>query len=373
MTTIGLDRTRLRDPAPAPAADNATPIALASCFCNGTRLLTDRGPIPVQRLVAGDRVVTADGLIRTVRATNRHRLDLAHHHEAGRMQPVLVQSGAIAPLLPQRDLYVSPEQVVLLDEWLVPVRLLVNGASIIRDPARKTVTYYHVSLDADERTPRPPLAAGPGAGLILHPDLTSDQDRRKRTSGRTIAATPALLEPLWQRLAQRASHLGFDLPAVTDDPDLHLRFAQRTIRPTSRQDGHYVFVLPREEVQLLPREEAQLLPREEAHLHIVSHAARPCDHRPWLEDRRRLGVLVTRLTLRQGDAVDLVPLDHPAMAEGWWPIEPDRPFPSRWTNGDATIPTPIQGPAILEITIANPSHDPSGQPVPHSSAITPAA
>jgi hypothetical protein len=368
MTAIalGLDRTRLLDQPRADAADNDTPIALASCFCNGTRLLTDRGPIPVQRLAAGDRIVTADGTIREVRATSRHRLDLLRHAEAERMQPVLIRSGAIAPQVPQRDLYASPDQVVLLDEWLVPARLLVNGASISRDPARKAVTYYHVSLDTDGPHPPPTADAPPpghapasqsGAGLILHPDLATDQDRRQRPSARTIADTPALLEPLWQRLAQRASRLGFDLPAATDGPYLHLRFAQRTVSPTSRQDGHYVFVLP----------------RAEGPVHIVSHAARPCDRRPWLEDRRRLGVLVTRLTLRRDDAVDLIPLDHPALADGWWPVEPDHPSPARWTNGDAVIPTPIQGPAILEITIANPPHGPIGQPALRSGAVTPVA
>jgi collagen type I/II/III/V/XI/XXIV/XXVII alpha len=333
-------------------SNSDTLITLAACFCNGTRILTDRGEIPVQRLAVGDRVLTADGTPRPVRGIGHHRLDLAHHPEPERVRPILIRAGAIAEQLPPRDLYVSPDQALLLDDVLVPARLLINGASIRREVAHKAVTYYQVELDkqdiqlaenlpaeSDLRTGDRGLLENSSAGLILHPDLTNDQNRRKIRSCRPFADAPTLVEPIWRRLAQRSILLGLDLPAAvqtTNDPGLHIVFAERTIKPISRQDGHYIFVLP----------------RTKGPIHLVSHTARPCDLKPWSEDRRRLGVLVSKLTLRHGDEVDLMPLDHPQISDGWWAIERDRSALCRWTDGDAVIPGPVNGPAVLEITIA---------------------
>jgi collagen type I/II/III/V/XI/XXIV/XXVII alpha len=353
------------------------PIALAACFCNGTRILTDRGKIPVQRLAVGDRVVTADGTSRPVRRIGHHRLDLAHHPEPERVRPILICAGAIARQVPHRDLYVSPDQTLLLDDVLVPARLLINGASIRGEAARKAVTYYHVELDTHDIRSAGNLATesalGTGddalfehrsAALILHPDLTNDQDRPTLRSGRRFVDAPDLVEPIWRRLAQRSPLLGLDLPAdveTTNDPGLHVVCAKRTIKPISRQDGHYIFVLP----------------RTEGPIHLVSHTARPCDLKPWVEDRRRLGVLVSKLTLKHGDEVDLIPLDDPQMADGWWAIERDRSMLRRWTNGDAVIPSPVNGPAVLEITIDSvPDYlvgQPAGTAAAHASAMTKAA
>ena len=339
-------------------------ITLAACFCNGTRILTDRGQIPVQRLAVGDHVVTADGTSRPVRRIGHHRLDLAHHAEPERVRPILISAGAIARQVPHRDLYVSPDQTLLLDDVLVPARLLINGASIRREVARKAVTYYHVELDTHDirlaGNPPAESALGTGdhapfenrsGGLILHPDLTHDQNRPKVRSCRRFLDAPDLVEPIWRRLAQRSALLGLDLPAdvqTANDPGLHLVFAERTIKPTSRQDGHYIFVLP----------------RTEGPIHLVSHTARPCDLKPWIEDRRRLGVLVSKLTLRHGDEVDLIPLDHPQIADGWWAIEREQSMLCRWTNGDAVIPGPVNGPAVLEITIAGTPDYLIAQPAP---------
>jgi hypothetical protein len=354
-----------------------TPIALAACFCNGTRIVTDRGQIPVQRLAVGDRVVTADGTSRPVRRISHHRFDLVHHPEPERVRPILICAGAIARQVPHRDLYVSPDQTLLLDDVLVPARLLINGASIRREVARKAVTYFHVELDthdirsADNLATESALGTGDGAlfehrsaALILHPDLTNDQNQPTLRSGRRFVDAPDLVEPIWRRLAQRSALLGLDLPAdvqTTNDPGLHVVCAKRTIKPISRQDGHYIFVLP----------------RTEGPIHLVSHTARPCDLKPWVEDRRRLGVLVSKLTLRQGDEVDLIPLDHPRIADGWWAIERDRSMLRRWTNGDAVIPGPVNGPAVLEITIDGTPDYLAGQPTAtaaaHSSNMTKAA
>jgi len=92
--------------------------------------------------------------------------------------------------------------------------------------------------------------------------------------------------------------------------------------------------------------------RNEASVRLASRSACPCDAVPWVEDRRRLGVRVSRLTLTRGRDVVPIPLDHPLLSRGWWDIERDDASHWRWTDGDAVIPVLGSGPAMLEISLA---------------------
>jgi hypothetical protein len=85
---------------------------------------------------------------------------------------------------------------------------------------------------------------------------------------------------------------------------------------------------------------------------MVSRAGSPTDARPWLEDRRRLGVQVACIKLRHADEAYDLPLDHPDLSEGWWAVERDGVAMHRWTNGEAVLPLPaFSGPAMLEVRL----------------------
>ena len=90
---------------------------------------------------------------------------------------------------------------------------------------------------------------------------------------------------------------------------------------------------------------SSFLPPRAGDLWLVSRAATPCETRPWVEDRRRLGVPVRRLTLRRSNDKTEVPLDHPTLTNGWWDVERDGDAPWRWTNGNALLR--VDGPAAL--------------------------
>ena len=62
------------------------------------------------------------------------------------MWPIRIQAGAFAPNTPRRDLLLSPDHAVYVDGRLIPVRYLVNGASIAQVET-DSVTYWHVELD----------------------------------------------------------------------------------------------------------------------------------------------------------------------------------------------------------------------------------
>jgi hypothetical protein len=144
------------------------------------------------------------------------------------------------------------------------------------------------------------------------------------------------VQPVWQRLAERATFFGRPVPKVEAvcDPRLHVVANGRTIWPIHSEDGLFIFVLP----------------KAEAEVRLVSRAGSPTDTRPWLDDRRRLGVYVERILLRGASELREVPLDHPDLARGWWAVEREGLVLRRWTDGDAALPLPkSRGPTILEI------------------------
>jgi hypothetical protein len=152
----------------------------------------------------------------------------------------------------------------------------------------------------------------------------------------------ASVRPVWQRLADRAAAIGQPIPqrAVTTEANLRIRgkMRERQKKPIYADANLAIFVLPRGIAQI----------------HLLSRAQSPTEARPWLDDRRKLGVHVKRIVLRGASELHEIPLDHPSLTKGWWAVERDGQVMSRWTNGDAVLPLPerVSGHVILEIHLA---------------------
>ncbi len=117
-----------------------------ACFAEGTRIETVNGPVAVEALLVGDRVVTAeDGRGEPVVWVGRRAVNCARHPNPETVWPVRVRAGAFGPGRPARDLYLSPDHAVFVNDVLVPVKLLVNGTSIAQ-VKQDRVTYFHVEL-----------------------------------------------------------------------------------------------------------------------------------------------------------------------------------------------------------------------------------
>ncbi|OYV75806.1 MAG: hypothetical protein B7Z74_00905 [Deltaproteobacteria bacterium 21-66-5] len=321
------------------------------CFVAGTRIATTQGAVPVERLRAGDRVRTAGGAARPVRWIGWRGVDLVRHPDPRRAQPIRILADAFADGVPSRDLLLSPDHAVFDRGRLIPIRLLVNDATIRRETSRRRVTYFHVELDSHDLLLAEGLVAesyldagnrgifeNAGLPLVAHPDFLDPAARHARRlafSCAPLVDAPPAVKPLWLRLADRAVALGFDLPApaLTDEPALAVRAGGRRLRPLERDGARYRFPWPAGPAAL------------------VSRAAYPTEATPWIEDQRRLGVMVRRLRLVRGRGAATIPLDVPALGRGWWAPESDGVSAWRWTDGAGALPV-LAAPAVLEVELA---------------------
>jgi hypothetical protein len=117
------------------------------CFLTGTLIATPTGERAVETLEVGDTVLTADGATRTVRWLGRQSV-LSRFANPVRNYPIRIAAGALGARLPRRDLFLSPDHALLLDDVLVHASALVNGSSIARvmDPGER-FTYWHIETE----------------------------------------------------------------------------------------------------------------------------------------------------------------------------------------------------------------------------------
>jgi hypothetical protein len=180
-----------------------------------------------------------------------------------------------------------------------------------------------------------------GDGWIhLHPDFNpANQQSRRAAESSAPFAHESKREIIWENLAERAATLGLlssEPSPTTADPDLHVMIGDERLSAAMMSEGRYLF----------------LLPPSDGTVALASRTALPRDHRPWLDDDRRLGVMVKRLALRFGHVTAAMELDHPALGDGWWDPEwHDAATLRRWTNSVARLEVPAGTRMWLEVEI----------------------
>ncbi|MEM7438406.1 MAG: Hint domain-containing protein [Pseudomonadota bacterium] len=123
-----------------------------ACFVEGTKIKTDRGPVRVEDLEAGDMIWTLDNGFRPV-------LTVLGQTVAGNgpLAPVEFAPGAAGN---DAQLLVSPNHRMLIDDWraqvlyglpsvLCAAKHLVNGTTI-RTRKQASVTYFHLVFDSHQ-------------------------------------------------------------------------------------------------------------------------------------------------------------------------------------------------------------------------------
>ena len=133
---------------------------IVPCFTPGSLIATPKGERLVEELVEGDRVITRDNGIQTIRWVGQKGLNGAALHDAPHMQPILIKAGALGNGLPERDMLVSPNHRVLVAsektslyfeerEVLVAAKHMIDGKGVMQVEASAT-TYIHFMFDRHE-------------------------------------------------------------------------------------------------------------------------------------------------------------------------------------------------------------------------------
>ena len=326
------------------------------CFAGGTGIRTVDGDIPVETVRPGDLVaVREDGrtFYKPVVWVGVRHLDLTDHPRPELLAPVRIRCGALGPGLPEKDLLLSPDHCLLLDDKLVPAKLLLNGMTVLQERSTQAVSYYHVELahhgvllaeglpvESYLDTGNRAFFSNAGLALLLHPEFHVNAGLKcwDTDACAPLAVSHSAVAPIWERIAARAVSLGFQRPdfVLTSDPDVHLIVDGKPIYPIAVHAGRHSFALP----------------RCARSVRLMSRADIPGDLYPALDDWRRLGVCCSGMTLRDTDAWRDIPADHPDLRSGWHKVERDATGFWRWTDGAAVLPIETgECPAILDIAI----------------------
>ena len=137
-----------------------------ACYVRGTRIAVPGGEVAVEQLAIGELVLTAGGAVRPVRWIGRRSYAGRFLAANPGVQPIRLRAGCLGSGLPHRDLLVSPDHAMFLQGVLVPAGCLVNGTSIVREPAMAHVEYIHVELDSHDLL----LAEGAASETFLDDD-----------------------------------------------------------------------------------------------------------------------------------------------------------------------------------------------------------
>jgi len=319
----------------------------AACFAAGTRIATLDGDVPVESLSVGARLRSEFGGDPRVVWIGRRRVDCSRHPAPERVWPVRIAAGAFETGRPARHLYLSPDHAVYVRGALIPIKLLINRATICQIEV-PSVTYYHVEAECHDVLLAEGLPAetyldtgnrsafdnGRGA-VALYPDFSSAQAAREKFSRVPLQMEVGAVETVWRALAHRAAAQGWRVPSpiLVDGPKLRLSIGDRHLAPVFAGGRHCFFAMPMHHEPLF----------------LVSHAARPCDLWPWIDDRRQLGVMIKRLTVQGGSGRRDLALDDPCFERGWWEVEWHGGRPGRWTTGEARLPA--LGVGLLEVEL----------------------
>lgn len=313
------------------------------CFLSGTLIKMKDECKAVEDIQIGDYVqafVDDSFVQRKVIAINKS-LIIVHNAD---YYPICIKKHAFAKNVPSQDLYVTSEHCLYINKAFIPVRMLVNGRSIIWD--RKDTSYYVYHIETEEHS------IIESNGLLSESYLDTDLKKRKvaQKSWEKDAAAPlrvdqAFVEPIYNQLKVRSNRLKLPFVGnkykITNKANFHILTDQEgIIYPFAINKDRYLF---------------NILVNTST-IYLSSRAGRPYDVKgPFVDDRRYLGVLIGEIYCISQSSKKLVDIHlKNEKLQGWNNFEPS---PYRWTNGQALLPLQdvIREKSILVVQVVDTS------------------
>jgi len=124
-----------------------------NCFLKGTTIRTANGDRKIEDLAAGDLLPTVFGGVRPVQWIARYPLRRSDPSKPWVKDalPVRIARSALAPNVPHADLYLTGGHSLFIDGLLIPVRNLINDASITRDQRDcDELEFFHIKLESHD-------------------------------------------------------------------------------------------------------------------------------------------------------------------------------------------------------------------------------
>lgn len=130
--------------------------AFVVCFREGTRIRCPQGDIPVERLAVGDLVETLDHGAQPISWLAREQVP-----QGPNTSPIRIAKHALGEPLPKRDLFLSPQHLVLVaskialrmfgqEQIFVPAKMLTEVDQIAQCRGTGDVVYWHLLLESHE-------------------------------------------------------------------------------------------------------------------------------------------------------------------------------------------------------------------------------
>ena len=192
---------------------------MCASFCAGTRIATTRGRVRVEKLRLGDEALTVSGAAFPIRWIGQRIYGRAFARMNPDIIPVVIKASALDDGVPSRDLRISPLHNVFIDDVLIPVSQLVNGASVVQCQDADPIAYYHIELPVHavvlaEGMPAESYMDRGDRAMFLSGTARKPEDVEV-TSPRLYVGPPA---PLSSRPARWARACGRDSPGAPASP-----------------------------------------------------------------------------------------------------------------------------------------------------------
>ena len=295
-----------------PALGNAPP-----GLCAGMLVAVPDGAAEVSALGPADMVIGPNGVAAPVVWLARRGVRGEQLHDP-RWLPIVLSAGCLSSGIPTVDIKLSPATLLWLDGALYPAGALTNGTSIRQEAVSGQVEYCLPVANAT-------LIQVCGVAISSLDDWSWLNAYGNAVDSPTVLspfqAKPRATAPMLVQMRNRLAARGrIASPRLTHDRELRLWIAGTAIQPEQREGSVYTFNVP---------VGAQSI-------RLLSRSAVPAAMPNGGSDERRLGVCVSKLTLRNADlTLDIQPASG-LMSDGFHPPGPNGMH--TWTDGFALIP-----------------------------------